>query len=93
MFYCEACAKSNNLFYEFWLPRSFGTCELCGRSAACVDGGVIIADNITKEILEKKYPDLSGKIQTPGEVNLIPKNIPPPKHKDRYELLKDYNPL
>jgi hypothetical protein len=99
MFYCEPCAEKFNLGTAFWLPRSFGPCELCGTSSACIDvpsggtapepqGGVIIADEISKEIMEKIWPDLSGKVKIAGVIGQ-PEKI---KHKDRYELLKDPDP-
>lgn len=37
MFYCEACAKKNGYPFEFYLPQSRGPCELCKKTATCVD--------------------------------------------------------
>jgi hypothetical protein len=37
MFYCEPCAKKNDWPHEFYLPMSRGPCEVCGKTATCVD--------------------------------------------------------
>lgn len=37
MFYCDACARKNKWPDEFWLPRSRGPCEVCGKVAVCND--------------------------------------------------------
>lgn len=37
MFYCDACAQKNGWPDDFWLPRSRGPCEACGKVASCND--------------------------------------------------------
>ncbi len=37
MFYCEPCAKKNGWPYPIWSIPSRGPCEVCGKTAVCVD--------------------------------------------------------
>lgn len=75
MYCCQQCAKEHN--FEFWMPQSYGPCEICGGDAGCV----VLSDCIATTIF-------SNKVKTPWEANR-----PSPKHKNRYEILKDSYPL
>jgi hypothetical protein len=35
MFYCDSCRKKHD--YPISMSRSYGVCELCGRTAPCND--------------------------------------------------------
>jgi hypothetical protein len=37
MFYCEKCAQKNGWPDDFYLPQSFGPCEVCETPARCFD--------------------------------------------------------
>lgn len=37
MFYCEDCARKNGWPTDFWIPRSHGGCEVCGKGGTCFD--------------------------------------------------------
>lgn len=37
MFYCDKCAEKNEWPNEWWRPKSFGRCEMCGKTNECTD--------------------------------------------------------
>lgn len=37
MFYCQPCATENEWPDDFYLPKSYGPCEMCGKGASCFD--------------------------------------------------------
>lgn len=59
MFYCDACAHKNGWPDDFWLPRSHGPCEVCGKTASCHDvPSTRLSDNRNRS---QSTPSLSDK--------------------------------